>query len=194
LSVLLVFGHPVPESFSAAIRDAAVAALEASGHDVDLLDLYAEGFDPVLSIAAHALHLARPGSKPEISQHVQRLRRAEALVFVYPTWLGGPPAIIKGWIDRVWVAGVAFELPSNKRRIVPLLQNIRRLYVITTYGSSRFVNMIEGEPGKRMIMRGLRTLVNPRCRTRWVACYGMDRATQSQREAFLVRVDSELRW
>lgn len=192
--MLLIFGHPVPESFAAAIRDAAVSALDASGHDVDLLDLYAERFDPVLSVNAHALHLDRPETKPEISEYVRRLRWAEALVFVYPTWLGGPPAIIKGWIDRVWVSGVAFDLPSNRRRIAPLLRNIHRLYVITTYGSSRFVNILEGEPGKRMIMRGLRTLVHPRCRRRWVACYGMDHATHSQRAAFIVRVDRELRW
>lgn len=194
MRILVVHGHPVGESFGSALRDTAVAALRASGHDVDLLDLYAIGFDPVLSREAHSHHLDGPQTKPEIGDLARRLLAAQALVFVYPTWWGGPPAIVKGWIDRVWVADVAFGLPPGRNLIVPRLRNIRRLCVVTTYGSSRFVNALEGEPGKRMILWGLRSLMHPLCRRKWLPFYQIDRSTESQRAAFLARVDRSLRW
>jgi putative NADPH-quinone reductase len=187
-----VFAHPVPVSFGAAVRDAAVEGLEAAGHQVDLLDLYAAGFDPVLSKEAHALHRSPPDTKPEIAGWVASLQAAGALVLVYPTWWGGQPAILKGWMDRVLVEGVAYTLQEGARRIRPRLGNIRRLAVVTTHGSGKWINALQGEPGKRVVLRGVRSLCHPLTRTRWVAMYGIDHAVEADRVAFLVRVRERL--
>jgi NAD(P)H dehydrogenase (quinone) len=192
VNVLLVHCHPCENSFSAHLRDRSAAALRAGGHVTDVLDLYAEGFSPELTPFEHAHHLGPPQDKPDVADHVRRLRAADALVFVYPTWIGGQPAMLKGWFDRVWIAGVAYERPPDGGPIKPLLRRVRRIAVVTTHGSSKWVNALEGEPGKRVMTRTLRLLCHPLARTRWIALYGIDRSSESQRTAFVMRVEQRL--
>jgi len=190
--VHVVFAHPDRDSFGTAVRDTVVEALEGVGHDVDLADLYAQGFDPVLSKDAHARHREGPETKPEIATQAAALQEAEALVFVYPTWWGGQPAMLKGWFDRVLVEGVAYTFPDGAKRIQPLLRGVRRLVVVTTHGSGKWINTLQGEPGKRVILRGFRSLCHPLTRSRWISLYGMDTATDADRQAFLDRVTRRL--
>jgi NAD(P)H dehydrogenase (quinone) len=190
--VLVVYAHPVDGSFTSAVRDRAVAALARAGHDVDLLDLYGEGFDPHLDAEEWSPDTPHAEDRPELAPHVGRLRRAEWVVLVYPTWFGGVPAMLKGWLDRVWVEHVAFHRAPGRDRIRAGLQHIRRLTVITTYGSPRWVNAVEGEPGKRLVRRWLRVLCHPLARSRWIALYSMDHSDDATRSAFLARVEREL--
>jgi len=191
--VLVVYVHPDPGSFIAAVRDRAVGALTDVGHDVELCDLYAEGFEPRLSRDERLAHHDPPESKPAIAPHAARLRRADALVLVYPTWWGGLPAMLKGWIDRVWIEGVAYTLPTGSNRIRAGLRNIGRFAIITTHGSPKWVNVLQGEPGKHQLRRGVRVLCRPLMRSRWIAYYGIDRSTPADRSAFLDRVERAMR-
>jgi NAD(P)H dehydrogenase (quinone) len=184
---LVVYAHPVKGSYASALRDRVVSSLASNGHDVDLLDLYAEGFVPELSAPECRQHLDAPAAKPALAEQFERLRRAQALVLVYPTWWSGPPAILKGWFDRVWANEVAFVLPPGSARVRGRLHDLRRLVVVTTHGSSKLVNAAEGESGKRMVGRPLRLLCHRRARLRWVAFYGMDTATPDQLTGFLDR-------
>jgi NAD(P)H dehydrogenase (quinone) len=189
---LLVHAHPVAASYSAALRDRAAAALRARGDEVDVLDLYGEGFDPHLGADEWSPDTPGGEDRPDLNPYIARLRRADHLVFVYPTWFGGPPAMFKGWLDRVWVEGVAFEKVPDSNRPRARLHHVRSITVITTYGSSRRVNMLEGEAGKRLVRRWLRVLCHPLARSRWLALYDMDRATDAERIAFLDRVAKAL--
>ncbi len=193
MKVLVVYCHPNEGSLVAAARDRVLAGLRAGGHDVRLTDLYAEGFRPELSEWERRHHLDPPDGKPDIAPHADNLRWCEALVFVYPTWWAGQPGMLKGWIDRVWVAGVAYELPDGANRIRPLLGNIRRIMAVTTHGSSKFVNALEGEGGKRIVTRSLRVLCHRFARTSWVALYSVDRADDARRERFLARAEAAAR-
>jgi NAD(P)H dehydrogenase (quinone) len=184
---LVVHCHPNPESLTAAARDRVVAALTTRGHEVRVTDLYATGFDPVLSVEERQRHL-QPGPDPSVAHHAADLQWCEHLVLVYPTWWSGQPAMLKGWIDRVWVRDIAFDLPSESNRVHARLHNVRRITVVTTHGSSKFINAVEGEAGKRMITRTLRAVCHPLVRTRWIAMYGVDTAGDKQRKAFLDRV------
>jgi NAD(P)H dehydrogenase (quinone) len=191
--VLVVHAHPLAESFTAAVRDRAVTGLRASGHEVDVVDLWAEDFEPALSLAERRGHLDPPDTKAHLARQFARLRAADAVVLVYPTWWGGPPAMLKGWFDRVWANGVAFRLPPGARTIHGMLRNVRHLVVLTTHGSSKLVNVVEAEPGKVMLQRNLRLMCHPLTRFRWVAMYGMDRATDDDRARHLARVDRAVR-
>jgi putative NADPH-quinone reductase len=186
--VLVVYCHPNPHSFTAAARDRALAALGALGHDVRLTDLYADGFEPAMTCVERRAH-KEPGIAPELQHYADDLRWAEALVLVYPTWWSGQPAMLKGWIDRVWVAGVAWELPPGANVVRPSLRRIRRIVVITGHGSSKFVNALEGEAGKRTMTRAMRAMCSRRTRTTWCAVYGLDSAGQDARERFLTKVE-----
>lgn len=189
---LVVYCHPDPESFIAAARDHAVAGLETAGHQVRVTDLYGSGFEPVMS-ADERQHHADPGVATELRQYADDLAWADMLVFVYPTWWGTQPAMLKGWIDRLFVAGVAWELPAGKSVLRPLLTNINRIVVVTTHGSSKFINTLQGEPGKRVMTRSIRTMCSRRTRTTWCALYGVDLAGEDARREFLDKVETTLR-
>jgi NAD(P)H dehydrogenase (quinone) len=193
MRVHLVHAHPSPDSFSRALRDRVVETLEAQGHAVDVLDLYAEGFDPVLSLRDWAAYLD-PGANRGVGPEVERLRHAEALVLCFPTWWYGLPAILKGWFDRVWTPGVAFHLPHGGGPIRRGLVNIRHLMVVTTYGSPGwFIALGLGNPGRAVLMRGMARLIAPDAATRFVALYDMDAATPARRARFLARVERAAR-
>lgn len=191
MNVLVVYCHPVPTSFVASVRDQVLAALDRPGRVTRVTDLYADGFDPCFDAHDRRTHL-ESGVAPALQRHADDLRWCDVLVLVYPTWWSGQPAMLKGWIDRVWANGVAWVLPEGSDRIRPLLHNVRRIVVVTTHGSSKLINSLQGEGGKRVVTRALRSLCSRRCRTTWVAMYGVDKSTAEQRQAFLDRVERRL--
>jgi len=189
---LVVYCHPSESSFVAAVRDRVLAALRETGAEVRLVDLYGDGFEPAVSADDHRRHLT-PTFDPDLERHAADLRWCDVLVLVYPTWWAGQPAMLKGWIDRVWTCGVAFTLPDGSSRLRPALGNIRRLVVVTTHGSPKYVNALEGEGGKRTVTRSLRAMCHRFARTTWLAMYGVDTASADARQRFLDRVDRRLR-
>ena len=191
MRILLIYCHPVPESYVAALRDAAVDGLRSAGHTVEVRDLYAEGFDPVLSPRERRGYYDRATEGDTTASHVAALQAADALVLVYPTWWFGMPAMLKGWIDRIWLPGVAFRL-GGRGVLQPLLTNIRSITVITTYGSPRWLLWLVGWPDWRLVRRGIRTLCAPRCRLEWLALTNMDTCTADARKRFVARVRRRL--
>lgn len=189
---LVVYCHPVPESFAASLRDAALDVLCGRGWDVRLIDLYAEGFDPVLGMEERRSYNDRAPSDPKLASHIEHLRWAEAILFVYPTWWYGLPAMLKGWLDRVWAMDVAFKLSKEDGRIVPLMSHVRKLGIVTTCGASPWLSFVIGQPGRKTILRGMRALCAPMTRTLYVAHYAMDRSTPESRAAYLEKVRRKL--
>jgi putative NADPH-quinone reductase len=106
VNISVILGHPQPGSFNHAIAETVVRTLVQNGHSVWYHDLYAEQFDPILPSdeipKTAALDVV-------IQQHCDEIARAEGIVVVHPNWWGQPPAILKGWIDRVIRPGVAYE-------------------------------------------------------------------------------------
>jgi NAD(P)H dehydrogenase (quinone) len=193
MRVLVVHAHPSPTSFSRALSDAAETALRGAGHRVTVVHLDDEGFRPAMSAAERtAYHSEAPVLDPQVERHAALVRQAEALVFVYPTWWAGPPAVLKGWLERVLVPGVAFHLDPKTNKVRTDLRHVRRLVGISTYGSSRLYVRVLSDPGRRTIMRALRMLCGRRCRRTWLGLYGMDTSTLEQREAFLATVTTRL--
>jgi len=184
---LVVYCHPVPESFGAAVRDTALQTINARGDEARLIDLYAERFDPVMSADERRNYNDGPPTEPDLVSHIEHLKWAEAILFVYPTWWYGLPAMLKGWFDRVWARDVAFTLGEGGR-INPLMTHIQKLGIITTCGAPWWLLFLMGQPGRKTIMRGLRPLCAKGCRTMFLAHYLMDVSTAATREAFLEKV------
>ncbi len=136
MRVLVLYAHPLPKSFHASLHRLVVETLREHGHEVDDCDLYAEGFDPVLSAEERSGYHEVPQNRLPVAGYVERLMRAEALVLCFPTWTFGAPAILKGFFDRVLIPGVAFHL-NGHRPVRPGLTHIRRIAVVTTYGRPR---------------------------------------------------------
>ncbi len=189
---LVVYCHPVPESFCAGLRDVAIEVLNRRGEDVRLVDLYAEGFDPVMGCEERRAYNDRAPGDPALAPHIENLKWAEAILFVYPTWWYGLPAMLKGWLDRVWAMDVAFRLPDEGKRIVSLMPHVQRIGVVTTCGAPWWWSVVIGQPGRRTILRGMRALCAWRCRTFYLAHYDMDRSTAESRAAFLDKLKRRL--
>src|SRR6516225_1863921 len=188
MRVLVIFAHPLGDSYAATLRDTVVAALEAGGHTVDLCNLYQEDFDPILSAQEWRDYENTSENTRAVSRQVERLRQAEGIIFVFPSWWYGMPAILKGYFDRVWLPGVAFEF--GPQAIRPLLMSTRMFGVVTTTGAPEwFTRIYMGNPSRKVLMRGLaRLVVAPRAERFWLALYGMENATDAKRTEFIEQV------
>ncbi|HEY4029073.1 MAG TPA: NAD(P)H-dependent oxidoreductase [Caulobacteraceae bacterium] len=194
MKVLAVSCHPLADSYCAALTRACLEVLRAGGHEVVDRNLYRDGFDPVLSAEGRARYEDTGANQAGVEAYCAELASAQGLLLIYPTWWYGMPAVIKGWLDRVWLPGVAFGLDDQRRITTHALEHIERFMVITTYGSPWWwIRFGLGDPGRRAVLDGLRPLFSPRCRRAWLALYGMDRNTAADRERFLARVRARLR-
>jgi NAD(P)H dehydrogenase (quinone) len=194
MKLLLVYCHPEPTSYCSALRDAALQALQSAGHETRQIDLYAEGFNPVFSAEEKRTYLTDTAQNiAGVAQHVEALRWADGWVVVYPTWFYGAPAMLKGWLDRVWLPGVSFRIAKAKQRTIGgELSNIKLFVGITTSGAPWWWLKVIGDPGRSLFMKGLRPLYAKTCRRKWLQLYNMNHVTQAEREAFVARVKREL--
>jgi putative NADPH-quinone reductase len=174
MRVLLLHCHPLGDSYSAALRDAAAQALRDAGHEVDLCDLYAEGFDPVLSAGERRLYLDESRNREPVHEHVQRLLAAQALVLVFPVWNLGLPALLKGWFDRVFLPGVSFRIGPDGRT-EPGLGHLRHVAALCTYGLPRWKVWWLGDAPRAFVQRFLRRVTAGRARV------GLPRAVPPRR-------------
>ena len=192
MRVLYVYCHPLDDSFHATIRKEALAGLKEVGHEIDLLDLYAEGFDPVLTAERRRDYHDPERNRRNNQAYADRLVAANAMVVQFPTWSFGPPAILKGWFDRMFGPGIALDL-SDPARAKPMLQHIERITGISTYGRPRWQAIAMSDPPRRIIKRYLPWFTGSRVRARYHALYHMNVATPEKRNRFLALVRREMR-
>lgn len=193
MRALVVYCHPREGSFASAVRDTVMDRLRAAGAETRLRDLYAEGFQPVLSRDEWSGYLNCPDNCAAVQDHVDDLRWCDTLIFVYPTWWYGLPAMLKGWLDRVLLPDVAFVMPRTEGATIrPGLTHISRLGVFTTCGASWWLTRVIGAPGRRTLMRGVGLLLAPRARKVFAAHYLMDSAKPAGLEKHLRRVSARV--
>lgn len=194
MRVLVLYSHPVETSYHASLHATVVDRLRGAGHAVDDCDLYAEGFDPVLSRAERLGYHDIPANRAPVEGYVQRVERAEALVLCFPTWCYGLPAMLKGFFDRVFLPGVSFDM-SDPAHVKPALTHIRRIAAVVTYGRPRWTAMMMGDPPRKVVTRYLRVITGGKARIDYHAYYHMNVATRLQLERFDKRVGQSMaRW
>ena len=195
MNTLIVYCHPNPDSLSGALYLAAVDTLTAGGHTLRAFDLYAEDFQPVLSLEERIAYLTNPALiEARVQPHADALKWAEHLVFVFPIWFYGPPAMLKGWLERVWLPGVAFMPPPKKGApAVPGLRNVKRLTVITHGGSPWWWLKVIGDPARKLFTRGLRALMAKNCKTTWLQLHNMNNVSRAECNAFVSKVQTTLK-
>ena len=193
MRALVVYCHPVEGSLCSAIRDAAVQGLSAAGHDVSVIDLAADDFDPVMPVEEWRTYMDRETvTTPEIVRYIEKVQESEILVFVYPTWWSGLPAQLKGWLERVLVAGVAFRF-TKKDRVRPGLTQMRRIHAISTYGSPKLYVRLVNDNGRRILTRALRMCGTRRIKTSHQGLYALDTSTTESRQQFLRDVEKKMK-
>ena len=190
---LVVVAHPSTDSYCHALAARAESGLRTGGHEVVVLDLYDLGFGVAMTAEEReAYHGDSPILDPVVADHAALVQRAETIVFVYPTWWSGLPAMLKGWLERVLVPGVGFVLDERTNKVRPGLGQVRRLIGISTYGSPRWYVRLVNDNGRRIVTRALRMSCGMRARTSWLGLYAIDTSTSSERDEFLARVERQM--
>jgi len=190
MKVLVVLAHPNPDSFSHAIVDRVVSTLANREHSVSVIDLYGLDYSPALTRAELAAYpTSEPAIDPLVIEHTRLIQECSTIVFVYPTWWSSMPAILKGWIDRTMLPGIAFSVDPQTLKLQPGLTNVRRLIGISTFGGPRLASFVVRDNGSKIVTRSLRAICHRRCRTTWLRMFNVDSSTIAQREKFMRRVE-----
>jgi len=193
MRVLVIYCHPDETSFASSLHRAVTEGLSAAGHAVTDLDLYREGFNPIMTLEERIQYSDSPSYVESVKKYAAQLASAQSLVAVYPTWWYGMPAMLKGYFDRVWAPGIAYDLTPEGSIDTKRLAHIRRLGVVTTYGAPWWlIRFYMGDPERKLWSRGVRQLCARGCKLDWHACYEMDRAKPAQLERFLAGVKSKM--
>ncbi len=152
LRALVVVAHPSVESLSRTLGERAAAALRAKGHTVEVIDLYEQDFDPRLTVGERETYHADAFESDGLHSQLDALKAANLLVLVHPVWWGGMPAIMKGWLDRVFAPGTAFQQPTDTQPLAPLLTELREVVLVSTWGTPWWVDWV-------LLRRSLRTTI-----------------------------------
>lgn len=154
MKVVIVFNHPYSGSFCNAILNSVIVGLKKGNHEVDLIHLDKEGFNPVMSVNDLRGFKEKKAVDPQVLEYKQRLEIAEHLIFIFPIWWELMPAMTKGFIDKVIFPGIAYDYKSNgmmKKKLV----NLKGITLITTMNtSSFFYKLIFGNAIKKAILLG----------------------------------------
>jgi putative NADPH-quinone reductase len=196
MHVLVIYCHPDKVSLASALHDTVIETLSASGHMVMDLDLYGEQFDPVFSLQDRINYNDTSLYYTTVEKYARQLAAAEALVVVFPTWWYGMPAMLKGYFDKVWAPGVAYDVRSDGAVDTSRLAHIRRVAVVTTYGGTWwFIRLFMAEPTRKLFTRGIRHLCGRHCKLEWLACYNMNQPDPERIGRFVARVRTRIaRW
>lgn len=165
MRVLIVFDHPytrtasenVPHhrSFAAAMAAAVERGLARAGHEIDLIDLHDDGFDPVMSAADLAAWRMKSVVDPHVGDYQRRLFAAEHVVFVFPIWWEAMPAMTKGFLDRVLTKGIVYEEPRPMRPFVNRLTALHGVTVLSVMSTPALLyRWWFGNPLTKIIFRG----------------------------------------
>ncbi len=191
---LVVIAHPLADSLCHALARTVVDGLIERGHEVHVDDLYQGGFSPVLSESERRSYYATQFDTDSIQARAEQLRAAEAIVLVFPTWWFGFPAILKGWFDRVWAPGVAYDHASDLGAIKPRLGQLRRMLAITTLGSPWWVDyFVLWRPVRRILRIALLGACARACEFEMLSLYKAESLAGGRVERFCSRIGATLR-
>jgi NAD(P)H dehydrogenase (quinone) len=187
MRVFILHANPSNMSFGAALHSRVIEALRAGHHEVDDCDLYAEGFDPVMTQKERENYHDTRVNLAEIGTFAARLMAAQGLVLVYPVWNEGFPAIMKGFFDRVFIPGVSCRMNADGS-VTPGLANLTKLAAVCTYGADRISTFLLGDPPRRVVKRLVRAMPGHNISCDYLAQYDMNHTTPRRRATFLNKV------
>ena len=193
MKTLVVIAHPNENSLCFTLAQFIVDELKSQGHEVTIENLYGQNFNPVLSPSEREQYYRQSYDMSSVEEEVDRLKKAESLVLVFPTWWFGFPAILKGWFDRVWVPTVAYDHATDFGPIKPKLTNLKTAIVVTTLGAPWWVDyFVLWRPVKRVIRFALLGACARRCRLKYLSFYKCEKLNNEKIELFKKKIDKVL--
>lgn len=167
--------------------------LRADGHHVAAEDLYDHGFAPALSAAERASYYGSHYDAAAVGAECERLLAAEALVLCFPTWWFGFPAVLKGWFDRVWAPGIAYDHADDLGPIRPRLHNLRRVLAVTSLGAPWWVDrLVMRQPVKRILKSAIIGTCAPACKFRMLSIHRAEHLDAARVQRFSAAMTTAL--
>lgn len=189
MRALVVIAHPLESSPCHALARGAIDTLAGAGHQVRVEDLYGSGFAPALSAAERTSYYAGAFDGGAVKSQVENLLWAEGLVLCFPTWWFMPPAVLKGWFDRVWAPGSAYDHAPDLGAIRPRLHGLRRTLAITTLGAPGWVDwLVMHQPVRRVLKTAILGTCAPKSRFEMLSLYKSERVEPARFESFRRRI------
>ena len=193
MKCLIVTTHPLNDSLCKLLAKHVVNKLNQMGHEVTIEDLYAEKFEPALTAVERESYYGDSYESSNVAAQVSRLQEAEALVLLFPTWWFGFPAMLKGWFDRVWGPGIAYDHASDLGPIKPRLDNLRKVLVVTTLGSPWWMDrLIMWQPVKRVMKMALLGACAKKSKLQFLSLYNSEKLNEQSIAKFNRRIEKAL--
>ena len=193
MKCLIITTHPLNDSLCRLLGKHVENKLTQIGCEVTTEDLYAENFEPALTAPERESYYSESYDSSNIAEQVSRLQDAEALVLLFPTWWFGFPAMLKGWFDRVWGPGIAYDHASDFGPIKPRLDNLRKVLVVTTLGSPWWIDrLVMWQPVKRIMKLALLGACTKNSKLQLLSLYNSEKLNEQRIAAFKNRIEKAL--
>lgn len=193
MKCLVVVAHPIADSMCHSMARTVVQILTEAGHEVQVEDLYQTEFLPSLTVSERQTYYRSAFDSSDVRSQAERLLAAEALVLVFPTWWFGFPAILKGWFDRVWAPGIAYDHATDLGPIKPRLHQLRQVLAVTSLGSPWWVDrLLLWQPVKRVLKTAIIGTCAPASRFEMLSLYTAERLSVQEVDVFRTRVQKML--
>lgn len=191
MKVVIVFNHPYEGSYCNAILDSVTRGLILADHDVDIINLDKDGFNPVMTSKDLKAFRDKQPVDPKVLEYKDRLEQAEHIIFIFPIWWELMPALMKGFIDKVIFPGVAYDyVNGSNTRMKPLLTKVKGVTVITTMNTPRILyRIIFGNTIQKALMRGTFWKLGYKNR-KWISFNMVKQVSDEKRKLWLDKIEN----
>lgn len=190
MRTVIVFNHPYEGSFCNAILNAITKGLQKGGHEVDLMHLDNDRFNPVMTQDDLKAFVAHQPIDPQVINYSERLKKADHLIFIFPIWWDIMPATTKGFIDRVLSPGVVYDHHPKGFGLVPLLKNMRSVTIVTTMNKPKILySLLIGNLIKKVMLRSVFKTMGYK-QLKWIGFTSVKSVSQEKRKKWLNNLET----
>ncbi len=192
-NILIINAHPLQTSLCHRLSQMVLDEFEKHGQEPTVRALYQDHFNAELTQAERNSYYEHEFDHSELIEEINDLVEAEILILVFPTWWFGFPAILKGWFDRVWAPGVAFDHATDLSAIQPKLEKLKHVVAITTMGSPWWVDwFLLRRPVHRVLKTALIGVSAPKAKLKFLTQYKAEKLNEPQILKFEARIKSAI--
>lgn len=180
---LIIYAHPWEGSFNNFVKDEIEKLLNSNGTEIDIIDLYKDGFDPVMNTADLSLFSKGEYADKLALEYAERLKTADELIIIFPIWWYGEPAILKGFYDKVFLKGHVYEEVDHQLKG---LLKAKKATVITTANINKKIFQYLGDPIQNVLAGGILKTVGVD-EVKWIHCPTVH--LEESRNEFLTKIE-----
>lgn len=188
--MVIVFNHPYKGSYCNALLEAVSNGLKKGNHQVDLIHLDRDGFNPAMSAADLKAFVAHNVVDPKVMDYQERLKKADHLIFIFPIWWDIMPACTKGFIDRVLSPGLAYDHHPRGFGLIPLLKNLNSVTLITTMNKPKIMySLLIGNLIKKVMIKSVFKTMGYK-NLKWISYNMVKSVSQEKRVKWLTEIEN----